>query len=404
MPAPARLPRAYLHPKHAAAFRAKFVPRLVSGEFKFTEDMTKGLEKVGDIILAVLMKEKRVDVHSFLWEPLGIKFNQTPSRGGSERWDMGEGYVGHASSTRPQIANQAIALHPSRSAQSLEAESVGAQLQVILDDKEWRGLIFVENDSWRSAVRLEVLWWAKITVQHCITGLSVTSLEACHLDLSLEESSSRRLEDECDLQRYAETEVGGTFGSWIWGAEPLPEFIAGCNAVEATWIGEQEGRWQRWRETGWWFGERCAINFHQHPSNGHNTKNDVHGPASHQCVGTNWLRVCKGFKYYWKLTHFSGRGLLENLFMLAAIKMPIGQQADSTWAKVYQLGGTWSEVYRLGIDFVRVGDGFARISINHAPTGVVLVCVPTRTQFLWLRDSHSADKVASDAYNMSRIL
>ncbi|KAJ7777772.1 hypothetical protein B0H14DRAFT_2963414 [Mycena olivaceomarginata] len=33
--------------------RAEFVPRLVSGEFKFTEDVTKGLEKVGDVILAV---------------------------------------------------------------------------------------------------------------------------------------------------------------------------------------------------------------------------------------------------------------------------------------------------------------------------------------------------------------
>jgi NADPH-dependent curcumin reductase CurA len=44
---------AYLRPKHAAAFHAEFVPRLVSGEFKFTEDVTKGLEKVGDVILAV---------------------------------------------------------------------------------------------------------------------------------------------------------------------------------------------------------------------------------------------------------------------------------------------------------------------------------------------------------------
>ncbi|KAJ7342957.1 hypothetical protein DFH08DRAFT_873867 [Mycena albidolilacea] len=42
-----------LRPKHAAAFHAEFAPRLVSGEFKFTEDVTKGLEKVGDMILAV---------------------------------------------------------------------------------------------------------------------------------------------------------------------------------------------------------------------------------------------------------------------------------------------------------------------------------------------------------------
>jgi hypothetical protein len=27
---------------------------------------------------------------------------------------------------------------------------------------------------------------------------------------------------------------------------------------------------------------------HQLPSNGHNTKNDVHGPASRRRVGTNW--------------------------------------------------------------------------------------------------------------------
>jgi hypothetical protein len=47
--------------------------------------------------------------------------------------------------------------------------------------------------------------------------------------------------------------------------------------------------------------------------------------------------------------------------------MPIGQQADSTWAKFYQLGGTCSEVYRLGVDFVRVGDGFARVCRTPPP-------------------------------------
>ncbi|KAJ6542787.1 hypothetical protein B0H19DRAFT_309511 [Mycena capillaripes] len=44
---------AYLRPKHKEAFRAEFIPKVVSGEFKFTEDITYGLDKVGDVILAV---------------------------------------------------------------------------------------------------------------------------------------------------------------------------------------------------------------------------------------------------------------------------------------------------------------------------------------------------------------
>jgi NADPH-dependent curcumin reductase CurA len=42
-----------LSPKYTAAFRAEFVPRLASGEFKFTEDVTRGLDKVGDVLVAV---------------------------------------------------------------------------------------------------------------------------------------------------------------------------------------------------------------------------------------------------------------------------------------------------------------------------------------------------------------
>ncbi|KAJ7841481.1 alcohol dehydrogenase [Mycena olivaceomarginata] len=42
-----------LSPKYTAAFRAEFVPKLASGEFKFTEDVTRGLDKVGDVLVAV---------------------------------------------------------------------------------------------------------------------------------------------------------------------------------------------------------------------------------------------------------------------------------------------------------------------------------------------------------------
>ncbi|KAF8215356.1 hypothetical protein K438DRAFT_1801110 [Mycena galopus ATCC 62051] len=45
--------RPYLRPKHIAAFNAEFVPKILSGEFKYTEDITRGLGKVGDVILAV---------------------------------------------------------------------------------------------------------------------------------------------------------------------------------------------------------------------------------------------------------------------------------------------------------------------------------------------------------------
>ncbi|KAF8215357.1 hypothetical protein K438DRAFT_1801111 [Mycena galopus ATCC 62051] len=43
----------HLRPKHAAAFSAEFVPKIASEEFKYTEDITRGLDKVGDVILAV---------------------------------------------------------------------------------------------------------------------------------------------------------------------------------------------------------------------------------------------------------------------------------------------------------------------------------------------------------------
>lgn len=42
-----------LRPKYTAQFRAEVVPKLVSGEFKFSEDITRGLDKVGDVLLAV---------------------------------------------------------------------------------------------------------------------------------------------------------------------------------------------------------------------------------------------------------------------------------------------------------------------------------------------------------------
>ncbi|KAJ7923769.1 hypothetical protein B0H13DRAFT_2654999 [Mycena leptocephala] len=42
-----------LRPKYTAQFRAEVIPKLVSGEFKFSEDITRGLDKVGDVLLAV---------------------------------------------------------------------------------------------------------------------------------------------------------------------------------------------------------------------------------------------------------------------------------------------------------------------------------------------------------------
>ncbi|KAF7340530.1 PKS-ER domain-containing protein [Mycena sanguinolenta] len=42
-----------LRPKYRAAFSAEVVPKIASGEFKYTEDVTRGLDKVGDVILAV---------------------------------------------------------------------------------------------------------------------------------------------------------------------------------------------------------------------------------------------------------------------------------------------------------------------------------------------------------------
>ncbi|KAJ7830640.1 hypothetical protein B0H14DRAFT_2806749 [Mycena olivaceomarginata] len=42
-----------LFPKYAEEFYATIPAKLASGEFKYTEDVTKGLEKVGDVILAV---------------------------------------------------------------------------------------------------------------------------------------------------------------------------------------------------------------------------------------------------------------------------------------------------------------------------------------------------------------
>ncbi|KAJ7814652.1 hypothetical protein B0H13DRAFT_2464216 [Mycena leptocephala] len=42
-----------LRPKYTAQFRAEVIPKLVSGEFKFSEDITRGLDKVWDVLLAV---------------------------------------------------------------------------------------------------------------------------------------------------------------------------------------------------------------------------------------------------------------------------------------------------------------------------------------------------------------
>ncbi|KAJ7714109.1 hypothetical protein B0H14DRAFT_3099015 [Mycena olivaceomarginata] len=42
-----------LRPKNSAAFQTEVVPKLVSGEYKYTEDVSKGLDKVGDVLLAI---------------------------------------------------------------------------------------------------------------------------------------------------------------------------------------------------------------------------------------------------------------------------------------------------------------------------------------------------------------
>ncbi|KAJ6533898.1 hypothetical protein DFH09DRAFT_1369943 [Mycena vulgaris] len=46
-----------LIPQYTAAFRAEIVPKVVSGEFKFAEDVRHGLERVGEVLLAVLKGE-----------------------------------------------------------------------------------------------------------------------------------------------------------------------------------------------------------------------------------------------------------------------------------------------------------------------------------------------------------
>ncbi|KAJ7243069.1 hypothetical protein C8J57DRAFT_1367145 [Mycena rebaudengoi] len=43
-----------LRPKYSKEFRETILPKLASGQFKFTEDITKGLDKVGDVILALM--------------------------------------------------------------------------------------------------------------------------------------------------------------------------------------------------------------------------------------------------------------------------------------------------------------------------------------------------------------
>lgn len=42
-----------LEKKHDAEFYATVPAKLASGELKYTEEVTKGLDKVGDVILAV---------------------------------------------------------------------------------------------------------------------------------------------------------------------------------------------------------------------------------------------------------------------------------------------------------------------------------------------------------------
>ncbi|KAJ7810627.1 hypothetical protein B0H14DRAFT_3480405 [Mycena olivaceomarginata] len=47
-----------LFPKYAEEFYATIPAKLASGEFKYTEDVTKGLENVGDMILAVAERDQ----------------------------------------------------------------------------------------------------------------------------------------------------------------------------------------------------------------------------------------------------------------------------------------------------------------------------------------------------------
>ena len=42
-----------LEPKYNAEFYATIPGKLASGELKYTEEVTKGLDKVGDVIVAV---------------------------------------------------------------------------------------------------------------------------------------------------------------------------------------------------------------------------------------------------------------------------------------------------------------------------------------------------------------
>ncbi|KAJ6530953.1 hypothetical protein DFH09DRAFT_994341 [Mycena vulgaris] len=44
----------FLRPKYTEAFRAEIVPKIISGELKYTEDITLGLDKLGDALAAVL--------------------------------------------------------------------------------------------------------------------------------------------------------------------------------------------------------------------------------------------------------------------------------------------------------------------------------------------------------------
>ncbi|KAJ7704783.1 hypothetical protein B0H17DRAFT_920808 [Mycena rosella] len=45
----------FLLPKYTDAFKAEVVPKIVSGEFKYTEDVTRGLDKLGDALRALLV-------------------------------------------------------------------------------------------------------------------------------------------------------------------------------------------------------------------------------------------------------------------------------------------------------------------------------------------------------------
>ncbi|KAJ7094726.1 alcohol dehydrogenase [Mycena belliarum] len=44
----------FLEPKYKAAFTAEVVPKVASGEYKYTEDLTRGLDKLGHALLALL--------------------------------------------------------------------------------------------------------------------------------------------------------------------------------------------------------------------------------------------------------------------------------------------------------------------------------------------------------------